>query len=294
MAANALVVGATGLVGSALLRALRARGLAAAGTSRRGAAAGDHLPLDITDAVGAESVLAQVRPEWVFAPAADPYVDGCEREPERTRRVNVEGTALLARLCRGRGARMVFYSSDYVFDGAKGVYDENDPVRPINEYGRQKADAERAVLGENPANLVVRTSGVYGWQTEPKNFVMQVVSRLRAGQTMKVAVDARYNPTYADDLAALSADLALSDAAGIYHVAGSERLARYDFAVLAARAFALDESLLVRARAADFPSAAPRPRESSLSTRKLRARLGREPLGASEGLRAMKAAEPAR
>ncbi|HXT02291.1 MAG TPA: sugar nucleotide-binding protein, partial [Elusimicrobiota bacterium] len=115
--------------------------------------------------------------------------------------------------------------------------------------------------------------------------------KLSAGQTMTVADDLRYNPTYAENLAEITARLVETGAAGVFHVVGAEEIARYEFAVRVARAFGLDESLLKPAPAAQLASATPRPKESSLRTDKVRAAVAVQPVGVDEGLRRMLAQE---
>jgi len=291
VSAKVLVIGATGLVGNALLRAWTARGADVAAATYHCHASGGFLQLDMQDVPRVRELLARHRPGVVAVPAANPFVDYCEQHPAETRRVNVDGTLNVARACRELGARMIFYSSDYVFDGSKGVYTEEDAVCPINEYGRQKAETERGVLAADPRNIVIRTSGAYGWQWEPKNFVLQIRARLSAGQTMTVADDLRYNPTYAENLAEITAELVETGAAGIFHVVGAEEIVRYDFARRVARSFGLDEGLLKAAPAAKLASATPRPKESSLRTDKVRAAVAAKPVGVDEGLRRMLAEE---
>lgn len=293
MSERILVLGGTGLVGNALYRFWRAKGAEIEAASRRRHEVGGFLTLDMTDPAAVEALLDARKPGLVAVPAANPFVDDCERRPVETRRVNVEGTLNVARACARRGARMIFFSSDYVFDGARGSYTEEDAVSPINEYGRQKADTERGVLAADARNLVIRTSGVYGWQWEPKNFVLQVRARLTAGQSMKVASDVSYNPTDAENLAEITASLAAAGKSGIFHAVGAQRLARSEFAVHAARAFGLDEKLIVPVSSAEFAAVAPRPKESSLRVDKLRAASRVAPVGADEGLRLMAAAEGA-
>jgi dTDP-4-dehydrorhamnose reductase len=188
---------------------------------------------------------------------------------------------------------MIFYSSDYVYDGVKGVYTEEDAPNPINEYGRQKAEAEAGVLAADPRNLVLRTSGAYGWQWEPKNFVLQIRARLAKGESMRVADDIRYNPTYVENLAEITAALISAGAFGIFHVVGAEEIVRHQFAVRVAKAFGLDAGLLLPVPAAQLGSPTPRPKESSLRTDKVRAAIPVHPIGVDEGLRRMLAQEPA-
>ena len=239
------------------------------------------------DASAVTEVLQEVRPMWVAVPAANPHVDYCQTHPEETRKVNVEGTLNVARACKALGARMVFFSSDYVFDGLKGIYSEEDPTSPLNEYGRQKAQVEAEILKTDPANLVVRTSGAYGWQWEPKNFVLQVRERLQNGQALKVACDVKYNPTYVENLADVTAELVARSCRGIFHVVGPDSLSRYDFACQAASAFGLDASLLEPVPNASFRATTPRPKESCLLTDKVRRRVPLSLWGVGQGLRDM-------
>ncbi|MDE2489992.1 MAG: SDR family oxidoreductase [Elusimicrobia bacterium] len=286
-----LVVGGTGLVGAALVRAWSARGDETVSAARRPGGPGRTLRLDLTDAAAVRKAVADLRPAIVAVPAANPHVDYCQAHPEETRAVNVAGPLNAARAARAAGARTVFFSSDYVFDGVRGAYTEEDAPNPLNEYGRQKAEAEAGVLAADPRALVIRTSGVYGWQEEPKNFVLQVRVRLAAGETLRVASDLLYNPTWAENLAEVVVALAAAGSAGIFHVAGPETLARSEFAVRIARAFGLDPALLEAVPAAAFGSATPRPKESGLRTDKVRAAVAVPLIGVDEGLRRMRALE---
>jgi dTDP-4-dehydrorhamnose reductase len=291
MDGKVLVIGGTGLVGNALLRAWEAKGVPVSAATYHCHASGGFLQLDMQDERRVRALLGEHRPSVVAVPAANPFVDYCELHPEETRKVNVDGTLNVARACRDLGAQMIFYSSDYVFDGVKGVYTEEDAPCPINEYGRQKAEAEAGVLAADPRNLVIRTSGAYGWQWEPKNFVLQVKTRLSRGERMKVADDIRYNPTYVENLAELTAALVAKRAGGIFHAVGADEIVRFEFARLAAEAFGLDASLLEPVPVAALHSPTPRPKESSLVTGKVRKAAGVAPIGPVEGLKRMLAME---
>lgn len=282
-----MVIGGTGLVGNALLRTWLAQGAEVSAATYHCHASGGFLQLDMQDRDRVTALLESHRPAVVAVPAANPFVDYCELHPEETRRVNVDGTLNVARACRELGARMIFYSSDYVFDGVKGTYTEEDDPCPINEYGRQKAEAERGVLACDPRNLVIRTSGAYGWQWEPKNFVLQVRKNLSEGKPMRVADGVRYNPTYVENLAEITAQLVKAGAGGIFHVVGADEIVRAEFARRAARAFGLDASLIQSVPAGEYEAPAPRPKESSLRTAKVRGVVSAQPIGVDEGLKRM-------
>ncbi len=286
--AKILVIGGMGLVGDALVRTWRSRGAQVCSADFKAAPQTGARQLDMRDEAAVRALLAEFKPEITAVPAANPFVDYCELHPEETRQVNVAGTSNVARACRDFGSRMVFFSSDYVFDGIKGAYREDDAVRPLNEYGRQKAEAEAGVLAAGPTNLVVRTSTAYGWQSEPKNLVLQIRNKLGAAEPMKVASGILCNPTYADNLAEVVAELSQRDLSGIFHVVGAERLLRLDFARLAARTFGLDESLIIPVPLSEFKSPTQRPKDSSLLTDKVRAAVPTPLLGAREGLERMR------
>ena len=286
-----LVIGGTGLVGNALVRAWLSRGAQVSAATYHCHASGGFLQLDMQDEAKVRALLRDKEAEVVAVPAANPFVDYCELHPQETWRVNVEGTLNVARACRDIGARMIFYSSDYVFDGVKGVYSEDDVPCPINEYGRQKAEAERGVLACDPRNLVIRTSGAYGWQWESKNFVLQIIKNLSEGKMMRVADDLRYNPTYVENLAEITTELISEGARGIFHVVGAEEIVRYEFAVRAARTFDLDASLIRPVPVRELHSPTPRPKESSLRLDKVRAAVCVAPIGVAEGLKRMHAME---
>lgn len=287
---KAAILGSSGLVGLALYRALTEAGVEVLGTSHS-----RRLPklfqIDLRETDAVEHFLDRANPSWVLIPAANPHVDLCEREPAQTRALNVEATLRAAETARGRGARVVFYSSDYVFDGEKGSpYIESDPTKPVNEYGRQKAEVEAAVLAE-PGNLVIRTSGLFGWQHERKNFVLQVLDRAVKGEALTLPVGVVSNPTYADDLAELTVALIKKGASGCFHAVGSQTLAREDFARLICRTFQLPAPEI--RPAPPYKQAAPRPKNSALSTAKLQKEVGRLPLTAEAALARMRADEAA-
>ena len=275
-----LLIGADGLLGRHLSAVLPA---AAIRTYRRDPPA-NGLLLDITDADAVRATIARVQPQVVFLAAADAYVERCEREPEATRRVNVEATRTISELTAKIDALLVVFSSEYVFDGTAGGYAENDSRRPINEYGRQKAALEDIALATG-RGLVCRTSGVFGDDPKRKNFVCQLVDRLRAGETFDLPSDQLVTPTYAPSLARAVVKLVERGSTGVYHVAGPEVMGRVEFAQLVADAFRLDRSLLRPRSTREMGLSAARPERAGLRTEKLRQELGENLTAPAEALR---------
>jgi dTDP-4-dehydrorhamnose reductase len=286
---RALVIGASGQVGGALMSALRARGHDATGTHARHPT--DELePLDITDHDAVERAIGDARAEWVLCPAGLTHVDHCEDHPAEAFTINRDGPLHAARAAQRSGAGFVFYSTEYVFDGEGGPYAEDDPVRPLSVYGQSKWEGERAVLAEIARALVIRTTVVYGPDRQEKNFVYQLIRNCRAGQRMRIPADQISSPTYNEDLAQATVELCERDLRGVYHLAGDGILDRFAFARLACEVFELDPTNLTPVDTAALGQKAPRPLKAGLLIAKARAVL-RTPLRSPEaGLRAMRAA----
>ena len=286
---RALVIGASGQVGAALLETLRARGHEATGTYAQHPVEGAW-PLDILDAAAVEHAVLFVKPDWIFCPAALSHVDYCEDHAEETFAINHDAPLHLARIGQRLGAGFVFYSTDYVFDGLGGPFTEDHPPRPLGVYGRSKWEAEQALLGAIPRTLVIRTSVVYGPERQEKNFVYQLIRACRAGETFRPAADQRASPTYNRDLAAASVELIERGLTGLYHVAGPAVLDRYAFALLVCDAFGLDRSRLTPVKTSELGQKASRPRDGGLSVAKAQAALATRLRLPEGGLRAMREA----
>ena len=286
---RAFVIGASGQVGAALLAALRARGHEALGTHANHPAPG-LVPLDIIDRDAVERAVAAARPEWVLCPAGLTHVDHCETHPDEAFAINRDGPLHAAREARRAGAGFVYYSTEYVFDGERGPYAEDDPARPLSVYGQSKWEGERAVLADLERALVVRTTVVYGPDRQEKNFVYQLIRNCRSGQPMRIPADQVSSPTYNVDLASATVELCERDLRGVFHLAGDGVLDRYAFARLACEVFALDPARLEPVDTAALGQKAPRPLKGGLRIAKARGVLSTPLRTPGEGLRAMRAA----
>ena len=284
MARRALVIGASGLVGGALQRTLEAEGWEVTGTAASRPREGLR-SLDLGDPPAVAELITTIKPEVVFLAAAFTNVDACEDDPERAQRVNVDGPRACAEACKALGAVLVFYSSEYVFDGEDGPYREADPPRPISVYGQTKRDAERVIAKNGVNALIIRTTWVYGWDRASMNFATQVWQRLSAGERINVASDQVSTPTLVDNLAEVSVRLVELGALGVVHVAGGDRMSRVDFAKQLAKALSLDASLINAASTAELGQRARRPLSAGLETERLRQLLGTEAMVLDEALK---------
>ncbi|MFQ5767306.1 MAG: SDR family oxidoreductase [Acidobacteriota bacterium] len=278
---QALVIGAAGQVGGALLEALPA-GKAAA--SYRRAVPSGGLFFDLAAAAEnphqATDLLSQVKPTVVFIAAGLTHVDACQQTPQEALAVNRDGPAAVARAASRVGARTVYYSTDYLFDGRSGPYDETAQPAPLSVYGRSKLAGEEAVLKADPEALILRTAVVFGPETQGKNFAYQMARRLRTEASVPIPQDQFSSPTYNRDLAAASLALVKTGAAGIFNVAGPEVMDRAALALRLARSSGLPEDAILPVPTASLPGAAYRPLRCGLVIAKLKAALPAfKPLG---------------
>jgi dTDP-4-dehydrorhamnose reductase len=229
-----------------------------------------HLQVDLTQPAAAEDLLATVQPDWVVHCAALTDVDWCEEHPGETERVNVEMSAHLARAARQQGSRFVFISTDAVFDGARGWYEEDDPPAPINVYAKSKWAAETVVRSVSASSLIVRTT-FYGWhlQTAGLSLGEWIISRLESHQLVSAFVDVIFSPLLVTDLGAMLLAMMERKLQGVYHVAASEACSKYAFAVQVAEVFGLDRRLVQPTSVNQAGLRAPRPGNTSLQTHKV-------------------------
>jgi dTDP-4-dehydrorhamnose reductase len=264
---TSLVIGASGLVGGALHRFL---GTSAVGTYRSRPADG-LIPLDAHDEAALTRILDEVTPRIVFFPAAEPNVDWCEQHPDEAFAANVTPAVSALALSRMRSAAFVFFSTDYVFDGEGGPYDEEARTHPLSVYARHKREVEERVL--DAGGTVVRTTTVFGSELPPgKNFVIRLVARLRSGQEATIPCDQFSTPTWSDELA--RAAIAVAERGGIWHAAGPDYLARDAFARLVADVFSVDAALVRPVTTPELKQPARRPMNAGLLTKKLKRETG--------------------
>jgi dTDP-4-dehydrorhamnose reductase len=285
---KALILGASGQVGQALALECERRGWSWEGSYREHPLRGGLFKLDLADLGAAAAAVRERRPDAVFLPSGWTWVDGCEDDPTRSRLLNALAPGAVAKACAASGAALLCYSTDYVFGEHGGPYDEEAPTAPLGVYGRDKLEGEGLVRAACPGALIVRTSVVYGPEPQGKNFIYQLIGKLRSGAGMTLPEDQSASVTYNRDLARASLDLVERRERGIFNVCGPELMDRYAFGRLAAEIFHLDGGLLKPAKTADLCQRARRPLDSGLRIGKLVGRLGWTPLGPREGLANMK------
>jgi dTDP-4-dehydrorhamnose reductase len=253
-----LITGATGVLGKAVARACEWRGIDYLLTDR------SMVPLDEPERI--ETALDQIQPWAVINAAGWVRVDDAEDNEDACRAANTHGAIRLAEACARRGMAFVGFSSDLVFDGqARRPYVESDDCRPLNAYGRSKADAEREILAMGGANLMVRTAAFFS-PHDPYNFAAQVQRSLALGQPFTAAEDLVVSPTYVPDLVDAVLDLTIDGEVGLWHLANAGAVSWAEFARMIARAHGFDPAQVHGAACASFGWPARRPTYAALAS----------------------------
>ena len=279
MGKRVLVTGATGQLGAYLVRELSGReaSVVAWGHSRRTEVCGfPTMPVDLTDRDQLATAFGQTVPDVVIHAAAMAAVGDCARDPHRAAAVNIDGTAALAELCDTAGTRLVFVSTDLVFDGEGAPYAEDVPPMPLSVYGRTKAAAELTVLASR-RNVDVRISLLFGPSLNGKlNFFDTQVTALRNGQPVRLFHDEWRTPLGLSTAARALVDVATSDMSGLLHIGGPERMSRLEMSQRLAVHLGLQSNQIL-AVSRSSAGGEPRPRDTSLDSTRWRDSFPEEP-----------------
>jgi dTDP-4-dehydrorhamnose reductase len=282
-----VVTGASGLLGASVLCRAREQGREIAGLCRRhilSMPGASIFSLDLADVTTTRRLLASLRPTGIVHCAALTDVDWCEDHPTEAETVNAKAAGDLAEIAAELGACFVYVSTDAVFDGNAGNYSEDDQPSPVNAYARSKLRGERQVSERNPQAVVARVN-IYGWNAQDKLSLAEwVLNRLAGGLPVPGFTDVHFTPMLATDLADILLAVLDQGLTGIYHVGGSERISKYDFARLVAEGFGFEPDRVVPARLSDAGLRARRPRDTSLNTTKISSALGRALPDAKSGI----------
>jgi dTDP-4-dehydrorhamnose reductase len=264
MSGKAVVFGSGGQLGVELMRELRARKYEVTGFER--------MNLDITDPVRVEEVLSAIDPGVVFNAAAYNQVDVAEKEPAAAYSANALGVRNLALACRQMDARLVHFSTDYVFDGTKGSpYVETDATHPLGAYAVSKLAGELYAQAYLDGALILRTSGVFGpagMRTNRGNFLELMLRVAGEGKPLRVVEDHIASPTYAPLLASRSIDLLEGKHAGVFHVGGGTPISWFSYAKLIFETAGLNPELHAT-NEREYRTAARRPRFSALENKRM-------------------------
>jgi len=273
---HVLVIGASGLVGSAFFERLTRAGARVTGTSHANPRPG-LVPFELS--LSPEPFLDRVGPDLVILASAMTHVDRCETEPAEARRRNVDEVAPIARWCAATRVPFLYFSTDYVFDGRNGPYDEFAPVNPLSVYGRSKLDAE-GLVNEVPDSLVIRVTNVFDIGREDRNFVHRCVTYLRDRKPLVVPGDQLATPTYATWLADQAVTLLLRGAIlapgapRVLHACCDDLVSRGELARRVAALLGADPSIIEELPTSELNQPAARPLRGGLRNDRWKALLG--------------------
>ncbi len=249
----------------------------------------NYFPLEITNGMEVVSFVSQHQPAVLIHTAATTQVDQCESDPVACWNTNVTATRFLISAAENIHARLIYISTDFVFDGLDGPYSETDIPNPVNYYGSSKLTAEKSVMESDLNWCIIRTVLVYGnvLVGNRGNIVSWVQQNLADGKKIKVVSDQWRTPTYVEDLAKGTLLAVEKSAEGIYHISGPGMLSPYDMAIATAGYLGLDKSLIEKVDASLFTQPAQRPAKTGFKIEKAKRDLGFNPLSFEEGLRRM-------
>jgi dTDP-4-dehydrorhamnose reductase len=282
-----LISGASGLLGSKITKfAEQAGHKLYSGYFMHQPKNGEPVKIDLKNNESVLKTIQETDADIIIHCAALTDVDTCEVNRDLAKIINVDGTKSVIKGANNSGVFLVYISTDYVFDGIKGNYSEEDETKPVNFYGYSKLLGEKAVTKESKNYLIARTSVVYGDKPASGkiNFALWLIENLKANKEIRILTDQFSSPTLNSNSAEMLLEACEKRLNGIYHIAGASRISRYDFAVRLAEKLNLDKNLIKKTQTKDMQWKAPRPRDSSLNTLKAQNTLKTKPMSLDEAL----------
>ena len=279
-----LITGGSGLLALNWAMAIRDRySVTLCLHNRRTSLAGiDALQIDLESINHLVCAFETIQPQIVIHAAGCTSVEECEAKPDLARHVNVDLAVNVAKVCAKLDVPLVHISTDHLFSGDTALADEMHQTAPRNIYGQTKAEAELRVLEAHAQALVIRTN-FYGWGPSYRaSFSDVVLEALRSGKGMTLFKDVFYTPILIEVVVRAVHDLIALRASGIFHVAGDERISKYEFGLKIAKGFNLASDRILAGFLADRPQLVRRPYDMSLSTQKICRVLGRDLGGVDE------------
>ncbi len=231
-----------------------------------------------------KNVIAETNPDAIIHLAAITDVDLCEKEKDLAMKINGHSTEIIAKQAAKQKSFFVYVSTDYVFDGEKGMKKESDPTNPVDFYGKSKLEGEKAVMNLASSWCIARTSTPYGIHPKKKSFPVWVAENLFQKNTINVVIDQFTSPTYVPNFSRMLNEVAKRQLVGIIHLAGSTRISRYEIAEIVADKLNLDKKLLQPTNIDEMKWFAKRPKDSSLDVSNALSILKEKPFTIEQGL----------
>ncbi|SFT13725.1 SDR family oxidoreductase [Sphingobacterium wenxiniae] len=245
-----------------------------------------YIPCDFEDNKAFKNMLEKIRPDRIIHTAAISSVEACESNPEQCQKVNIDTVSVLGNYCREFDKHLVHLSTDFVFDGTEGPYQETDKPNPCNAYGQSKLDSEQCLEAIGCRNAILRTILVYGinGDVNRSNLVLWAKGQLEQKQPIKVVADQWRMPTFVDDLAIATIQAMKNEAKGIYHISGEEMMTVLEAVQHVADFWNLDRSLISPITAKEIGQDKNRPQTTGFVLGRAKKELGFSPTPFKESL----------
>lgn len=246
-----------------------------------------YMKMDITSREEVVQVMRDFNPTHVIHTAAMTNVDQCEKEPDNCQEVNVNAVGILVEACNSINAHFQLLSTDFIFDGEKGNYSEDDEPNPLSAYAKSKVDAEEIVKTNSTTSWsIVRTIIVYGKgeNLSRSNIVLWAKGALETGDPLSIVDDQFRAPTYADDLAAGCMGIIENNEKGVFHISGPETMSIFDLVIRIAKHFNLNTDKISRVSSSTLNQAAKRPPKTGFDLSKAYEKIDYKPHSLEETL----------
>ena len=272
-----LITGSSGLVGQQVVKDLSEIYEVFSCYNKSKPEYGNAVKMDLFNHEMISNVLSEKNPDIVIHLGAMTAVDLCETQQDNALKINSQATEILAKECSKINSFMVYVSTDYVFDGNTGMYEENDTTNPLGFYGKSKLLGEKSIQNFSSNWCIARTSTPFGLHPTKKSFPIWVIENLQKQKQIDVLTDQFTSPTYVPSLSRMLIEISERHLTGIIHVAGASKISRYEMASLVSDKLGLDGKLLREISINDIKWEAQRPKDSSLNVSKAISTLNQKP-----------------
>ena len=245
---------------------------------------GNAIKMDLLNHEMISNVMSEKKPNVVIHLGAMTGVDLCEKDQDNALKINSQATEILAKESSKTNAFIVYVSTDYVFDGNTGMYEENDATNPLGFYGKSKLLGEKSIQNFSSDWCIARTSTPFGLHPTKKSFPMWIIENLQKQNQIDVLSDQFTSPTYVPNLSKMLIEISERHLGGIFHVAGATKISRYEMARMISDKLNLDEKLLRDVSINELKLEAQRPKDSSLNISKADSVLNEKPQEINESL----------
>ena len=272
-----LVTGSAGLIGRQVVKDLSETHEVFSCYNKSKPEHGNIIKMDLLNHEMISNVMSEKKPDVVIHLGAMTAVDLCDTQQDNALKINSQATEILAKECSKINSFMVYVSTDYVFDGNTGMYEENDTTNPLGFYGKSKLLGEKSIQNFSSNWCIARTSTPFGLHPTKKSFPIWVIENLQKQKQIDVLTDQFTSPTYVPNLSRMLIEISERHLTGIIHVAGASKISRYEMASLVSDKLGLDGKLLREISINDIKWEAQRPKDSSLNVSKAISTLNQKP-----------------